>query len=123
MDAPDGQDVSFTVERQGRLHVIAFQGGNLDPDTIAWLHTRIKEMARHVPNLWLVLDLKNLAHTPSRFLGVLVDANDALSQADGQLRVCGLEPAIREVFRIMRLDQLLHVTPTRAEAIQSLSIP
>ncbi len=117
----DEKDLSFTVERRGRLHIMSFRGGNLDPDTIEWLHGRIREMTGQVPEIHLVLDLQGVTHVPSRFLGVLVDINSSVARSGGQLRVCGLEPMILQVFGIMHLDRVLKLSPNREEAIREMA--
>ncbi len=117
----DEKDLSFTVERRGRLHIMSFRGGSLDPDTIEWLHGRIRERTGQVPELQLVLDLQKVTHVPSRFLGVLVDINSSLARSGGQLRICGLEPMTLQVFRIMHLDRILKLSASREQAIREMA--
>ena len=58
----------------------------------------------------VVLDFTNVAHLSSSALGV-----------SGKLALCCIQPAIREIFEITRLNEIFTMCSARAEAISTLS--
>jgi anti-anti-sigma factor len=68
----------------------------------------------------LVLDLAGLEYISSAGLRVLMLASRDAKARDGTLLVCGLQPIVREIFRISRFDVVLHVVPDREAALAEL---
>ena len=65
----------------------------------------------------VVLDTGTMAAVRSWFLGQIVHLNQRAKAAGCQVRVCCPERELREVFAITRLDQLLPVYPSLADAL------
>ena len=49
--------------------------------------------------------------------GQLMQLHKAMSKAKGHLRVCSLDPTIRDVLRASQLDRILEVFPDEATAL------
>lgn len=69
--------------------------------------------------LKLVLDLSGVEYLSSSALGKLVSLNGRLKTRGGQLRLCGLQPLVADVFNTCRLDRLLDIKRDTAEALGS----
>ena len=67
-----------------------------------------------------VLDFGNVAHLSSSALGILITLSKRVREKGGQLRLCGIQPALLEVFTITRLNEIFQILPTRQEAIESI---
>lgn len=56
----------------------------------------------------VLLDFSELTHFSSEWLGKLIRLHLQLTATGGRLRVCGLSDDLMDVFRLTRLDQMLH---------------
>ena len=56
----------------------------------------------------------------SSALGMLITLHKRIRERGGELRLCGIQPAILEVFVITRLNEIFQIAPTREQAVQSL---
>lgn len=99
----------------GSVVVVALEGrldlASLDPlkDVLARL---VEEGARR-----LVLDLAGVGHVDSWALAAIVAVVKRLRAAGGDLKLCGLQPAVRLVLDLTQLTRLVEVHPTRDAAI------
>ena len=75
--------------------------------------------ASDVPRI--VLDFANVAHMSSGALGMLITLHKRTREKEGQLRLCGIQPAIREIFEITRLNEIFQISASREEALSALS--
>jgi anti-anti-sigma factor len=57
----------------------------------------------------VLVNLDGVDFLPSGILGRLIRISRRLSAVGGQLAVCGLQPQVREVFSITKMDRLLNV--------------
>ena len=64
----------------------------------------------------IVLDLASVQFMPSLALGVLMKWNEACKRREQELRLAAIVPQVRDVFRITRLDRVLHLFDTVEDA-------
>jgi len=69
----------------------------------------------------VVLDFTNVAHMSSSALGVLITLHKRIRERSGKLALCCIQPAIKEIFEITRLNEIFTICSARAEAIATLS--
>jgi anti-sigma B factor antagonist len=67
----------------------------------------------------IVVDLSQLEILSSIFLGLLVALHHRVAAAEGKLKICGVRPEIREVFKMTKLDQLLDIREDQQDALES----
>ena len=77
--------------------------------------TSINEM-----NCFIVLDLSKVKFMDSLSLGMLVPLLLYARRLGGDLAVMAPDPKIRELFRVLRLDQVMDTCETREEAVEYL---
>lgn len=65
----------------------------------------------------VVVDTGDMTAVRSWFLGQVVHLHQGARAAGCQVRVCCPEPELREVFAITKLNQLIPVYPSLAEAL------
>lgn len=68
----------------------------------------------------LVLDLSDTTYFGSTFVEVLVRVWKRLSEREGTLVLCGLQPFCAEVLHISRVDTLWQSFPTRDQAVAAV---
>lgn len=69
----------------------------------------------------MVFDLSGVTHIDSTGIGRFIDAYGALGQAGGQMRLAGLTGAVRDSFRVTRLDTIFPIFPTVEAACEGLN--
>ena len=67
----------------------------------------------------VVLDMSPLDFLDSAGLGALLSCMRKLSAADGDLKLCGLTPPVRDVFEMSRMHRIFDIYETREEALQA----
>jgi anti-sigma B factor antagonist len=63
-----------------------------------------------------VLDFTPTAYIDSSGLGALVSINKKVREAEGELRLAGLNEDLRSLFELTKLDTLFAISATAAEA-------
>jgi anti-anti-sigma factor len=69
----------------------------------------------------VVLDMSGVGFVSSAGLRVLLKAAKAAKTSGNGFVLCGLQPAVREVYEISGFDRIIIVHPTRDAAIAALS--
>ena len=75
--------------------------------------------SKHQPKL--LLDFSNVDHLSSAALGMLINVNQKIKAASGELRLTNIKAQIYEVFVITKLNKLFRILPNREEALASFS--
>ena len=70
----------------------------------------------------VVLDLAGVAFLDSTVLGTIVGALRRAREAEGELLVVLPETPARRIFEITGLDQVLSISPSRADALAALDV-
>jgi len=65
----------------------------------------------------IVVDLTRVGYMDSSGLATLVEAMRSAGQNGWQLIICGLNPRVRAIFEIARLQSFFTIVPTRDEAL------
>lgn len=83
-------------------------GGDIDLNSAPELSERIEDI--HTRGITaLIVDLGGVAFLDSSAIGVLVRAHRTLRDAGGGITIVSPRPAITNVFRIARLDEVMPV--------------
>jgi anti-sigma B factor antagonist len=67
----------------------------------------------------MLLDFSNVEFLSSAALNKLIILDKKVKDRGGELKLCNLQPEIREVFVITRLNQLFDIKTTKDEALQA----
>ncbi len=67
----------------------------------------------------LVVDFSAVAQMSSSALGMLITLHKRVREKEGQLRLCGIQPSIYEVFIITRLNEIFRICRSQEEALSS----
>ncbi len=68
----------------------------------------------------LVFDLSGVTHIDSTGMGRFIDAYGRLGKAGGEMRLAGATGAVRDSFRVTRLDTMFRFYPTVETACEGL---
>lgn len=69
------------------------------------------------PKPKLLINFASVDHLTSAALGTLILISNKVRDRGGKLRLANIDPQIKEVFHITRLDQLFSIHPTTADAL------
>ena len=68
-----------------------------------------------------MVDFANVSHMSSSALGMLITLHKRVREKNGQLRLCNIQPAIREVFEITRLTEVFNICDSVEDAMASIN--
>ena len=108
--------LSLTIKEESP-HQILLVKGEIDASNSVQLDESIRGLAEKGAKSILV-DGSELEYISSAGLGVFMSYLEEFQEKEIQLKIFSLTPKVFEVFRILGLDQLISIVPTKAEAIQ-----
>jgi anti-sigma B factor antagonist len=68
----------------------------------------------------LLVDLAEVSYMDSSALATLIEYLRDSSSYAGKLALCNLQPRVKVVFELVRLNELFRIFPTREEALAEL---
>jgi anti-sigma B factor antagonist len=107
-------------EHKGVTVVQLLEQRVLEPGTIAEISSALREVADRLRRPLVLLDFTRVTRFSSAALGMVVELHQHLRNRNGHLCLANVSAQIAEVFRITRLDQVLNIQPTSAEAVAAL---
>jgi len=115
--------MSLDVERQdvqAATSIITLRGKLMLGEAAVQLETLIPELLKSGRKN-LVFDLSGVTHIDSTGIGRFIDTYGRLGQAGGQMRLAAASGAVRDSFRVTRLDTVFKFYPSVEAACDGLS--
>ena len=100
-----GKTMVFVVEGQVDMHT--------SPDLRRHLRESLTDRAGRI-----VVDLSKVTFIDSSGLATLIEALQAVRKYGGGLRLCGLSPNVRNLFRLSNLTSIFDLRESREEAVK-----
>jgi anti-anti-sigma factor len=72
------------------------------------------------PNRQIIFDLSEVVQIDSTGMGLFISTHGKLDKSGGELRLAGAQGAVRDAFRVTRLDTVFRFYPSLAEASSGL---
>lgn len=92
--------------------------GDIDLRCSSEFQRRLLEVVEAKPR-GIVVDLSEVPYMDSSGVASLVKLLARVRRGDIKLRLCGLNPRVRSVFEITRLDGVFEIRPTAKEAMEA----
>jgi len=73
------------------------------------------------PTIRFVLDLTALENVSSSFVGVLLQLHREAQRQGGQMVVCGVNPTLRHVMEVLRLDKVFVLAEGLKDAVAAVA--
>lgn len=111
----------FTVSRssQGDITVLSLDGyldAHTAPDFEKALQAEIDS------NRWrIIVDCRQLTYISSAGLGVFMGFVEDVRENQGDIKICGLIPKVKQVFELLGFHQLYHIDETVDDAVRRFS--
>lgn len=110
--ATDAREPRLDVSRDGERTVVRFMDcTHLDEYTADKVGQQLLALADGRPGQQVTLDLAPVEYLTSTVLSYLVRVHKRLLSSGGKLTLANPRPAVRDVFRVTLLDQVLHIQP------------
>ncbi|MFT5375790.1 MAG: anti-sigma B factor antagonist [Candidatus Latescibacterota bacterium] len=107
--------MEISIQDKGEAKVAVFEG-NLDTNTASAAENKLNELIQGGASKILV-DFGQLAYISSAGLRVLLVTTKKLKGSGGELRICGLNETVQEVFDISGFSTIFSVFASEDEAL------
>jgi anti-anti-sigma factor len=107
------------IEKTGGAIVARPRAKMLDPKALQALERTIDQASESEPPAGLViLDLSSVAIIPSLALGLLMRIGKNCAHRQQRLKLVGVQPQVRKVFALTRLDEVFQFADSVESAIE-----
>ena len=101
---------SLMIRNDGGVTVVEFMNVRMLDDTnIKLMGAELKALVDKTLDLRFIVDFSNIQYMSSIVLGRIMELYKQISARKGKLKLCGIDPKILEVFKIMKLDKVLEI--------------
>ena len=108
--------MNVTTEALPKGTLLAVEG-QVDMHTSPELRTKLRETLERKSSP-IVVDLTKVLFIDSSGLATLIEALQAVGKYGGRLRLCGLSPAVKNLFKLSNLISIFDIRDTREEAVR-----
>ncbi|HET8941299.1 MAG TPA: STAS domain-containing protein [Rudaea sp.] len=108
--------IEIQIEQQDQIHILGLTG-RLDTETAADVELAFADLLA-AKAVVFVVDLSGIGYVSSAGLRVLLALAKKLDGGKGQLYLCGLSPAVRQVFDVAGFSKLFALFPDREAALK-----
>lgn len=110
-----------TIEQQDGVIIVHVQVKILDDANTKAVHADLAAAAAASPEMPAVLDLASVKLLPSLTLGMIVRMCNEFRARGQRLALAALQPAVRDVMMITRLDRVFEIHDDVPSAIKSVA--
>ena len=108
--------MNVTIEPLPKGTLLAVEG-QVDMHTSPELRTKLREVLEKKTSP-VVVDLTKVGFIDSSGLATLIEALQAVGKYGGRLRLCGLTPAVKNLFKLSNLISIFDIRETREDAVR-----
>lgn len=108
--------IEIQIEQQDQIHILGLTG-RLDTETAADVELAFADLLA-ANAVVFVVDLSGIGYVSSAGLRVLLALAKKLDGGKGHLYLCGLSPAVRQVFDVAGFSKLFALFPDREAALK-----
>ena len=111
--------MDFSQEEHGHIIVEVV---NLQNATLVQAADFKKILFQDIETGWrkIIIDLTECEFVDSTFLGTLVISLKKITTLGGDLQLVGIQPEVKTMFQLTRMDRIFDIFETKEEAIGSL---
>jgi anti-anti-sigma factor len=109
------------VEQIGEVMVATFRERQLlDEDKMQTIGTQLHSLGEEAGHRPLVLNFAAVERLSTEMVGKLLALQRKVQEKGGRLALCQINPQVYQVFKILRLPQVLTIFADEQEALQRL---
>ena len=106
--------MNTTINKEGDISILSLTG-SLDTNTSKEAEDHINKLLEE-GNIKLLIDLTDLDYISSSGLRILLSTSKKLKSLRGEMRICGLNETVNEVFEISGFTMIFKIFKTLEEA-------
>ncbi len=95
--------------------------GDLNATSMVSFKNKVSKLIRR-NHKHVLLDLNKTKHVDLAGLGILVERIKKIRSMDGDIKLCNVQPQVRETFRLVGVSRLIESYPSEQEAIRSFEV-
>ena len=112
--------MNATIDKIGQASVFTVSTSAIDAGNCADFKRDMNAVIEDKAQV--VLNLENVDFVDSAGLGSIVWGLKQLNNFGGDLRLCGINPAVRTLFELVRMHKLVRVFDSLDDAVDSINI-
>ena len=114
-----GGPPEIRVKAIERVAVVRFMGAEilLEGDLVRGVGDRLDRLVTEEGHTRLVLNFAGVRYVSSEVLGRLAGLQKRLDRAGGRIRLCGLDPVLRDVLQVSQRDRVFDVCRDETDAL------
>lgn len=109
--------MQFETERVGDVVVVRVQTEVLDAGNAKEFRTGISPILEN--DVKIVFDMSQITFLDSSGCGTILSCLRQLNSAGGDLKMYGLQNAVRTLFELIRMHRIVEIFNTKEEAVKS----
>jgi anti-sigma B factor antagonist len=107
--------MEMTTHSSSKIKVLSIEG-EMNANTSGAVDERLHKLIMGGNNK-LVIDLSGLNYISSAGLRIFLKANKLIKKKQGEIRICGLNETVKEVFEISGFQMILAIFENQAKAL------
>jgi anti-sigma B factor antagonist len=112
---------SFSTRQDSEVLVVAFENGDgLNDFRNNAVRDSLYELVQTQPEPLFALDLSNVGYLSSSGVALLVGLKRRIETKGGKIVIYRLEPVVRDLLSVMKLDRFFLIADDEARAVASL---
>jgi anti-anti-sigma factor len=112
----------FRLEQTDGVLVVTALGAEISPEARDPLYAIGERLADAAEPRRMVLSLAGVKTLNSATIGVLINFQKRVRDAGGSLKICRLDPYVRNIFRLTKMDLLFDLHDTEQDAIAAFRV-
>ncbi len=110
--------LKFTLRKTGQTTLVRLDGPHIvNQMYIAKLGEELIRVLEKAEPPDLIIDLAQVQSLSSSVLGKLIQLHKHADQLGGRVRLCSLQPYVRKIFRITRLNSVFEIHDSVTDAL------
>ena len=110
----------FMVEIAGDVTAVFLSDARiLDETTVKVIAEELMRLVDNSYKIKLLIDFSSVEYLSSAVLGKLIAIHKKVAEGKGQMKLAAIKPAIKEVFKITKLDKVFDIHDTHRAAMES----
>ena len=115
-----GKKPKLITTIEGGVAVVSFVDARiLDESSIKAIGNELEELITKKYILKMVLDFSKVSHLSSAVIGKIIAVYKKMKAEKGEIKLAGMNPVIREVFKVTQVDKMIEIQKDSASALKS----
>jgi len=110
----------YRFEFRDGVYLVHLNSAIEDPATVGRLKESLSGLIDGVESPLFVLDFEGVKHYSSLIFGAIMSFHMRIRRREGRMRLCNVPPMIRDLFHLIKLEQILDIDDTIEDAMKSI---